>query len=507
MKVARRIGLEYVLQTLNLGAVLLERIVLTGVLLRVWGVQTFADWVVVSTAAAMVALFDLGANLYFANRVLFLVQQGAQTRAAETARAGNLILAIGAVIGCIAAPLALAFGTEHVRMTPDVLVATLALGGGIAVRQAMAVALSVYRAHEQYARQTALTAGADLLRILVSIGLVLAGHDLLSVALSHLLVSLAFAGYILLIDLPARFPAFRYGLAWPRREDRAETAWLCLGYWAQSAPNTAITYLPVLFLAAQRADATTVAQFVLLRTIGNFARMVLQMFAVVLGQEAARRIAIDDRQGLRGVYREAALFLAAQTACGTGLLVALGQPLFALWTQQPKLYDPLVLWLAVATPVLLPCTILAQNLLANANRPFVIALGRAAQATGSALLFFLLPIDSPALRMMTALALAEILGSSIPMIVRTDRLVGLPSLRFQGELLLRSAFAGLAVGGSAWAAAALADEPIVAVALGLSAGGITALIALALVGIGGQRRTALLAIIRARRGGIDGSET
>ncbi len=498
MIVAGRIGREYLMQIVTLAVAVVDRIVLTGVLLRIWGVEDFATWSLAGAAAGLVSLFDFGANLYFANRVFFLAQQGRHEEARVAARAGNLVIGVGSLVGIGTTIIALTWWGDDSVFTPQVLGATLALSLVTALKMAMSVQLSVYRAHDQFARQTFILAALDILRIAASIALIALGFGYLPVALAQAMVAIAVCGWIL-ADSPRRFgPRYRFGVGLVPAGERVEAAQTSLGYWFQSAPNTALTYAPVFLLTAMGAGAVVVAQFVLMRTIGNFGRLTLQMFAIVLGQEAARRVAIDDPAGLKTVYREAALFLTAQTACITGLLLALGAPLFRLWTDEPGLYDPLILWLAIGTPLLLPTLALALNLLATANRPWPIALGRTAQFVLTVALVLALPIEHLALRMMAALAIAEMVGYGFPVVRAGDRLVGLRSIPFAFEMLARSLLCAALVFAAATGAALPFASPLFAVAAGMVGGGAVAVGATLFLGMGRERRATLIAVARAR---------
>src|SRR4051812_29812699 len=76
MSVTARIGREYLAQLVGMAGLLVDRVLLTGILLRAWGVEAFAQWSVAMAAAGMVAFFDFGLNLYFSNRLTFSVEQG-----------------------------------------------------------------------------------------------------------------------------------------------------------------------------------------------------------------------------------------------------------------------------------------------------------------------------------------------------------------------------------------------------------------------------------------------
>jgi O-antigen/teichoic acid export membrane protein len=496
MKTVRRVGNEYLAQAFSFALSILDRVVLTAILLRAWGVNDFAIWSIVAAAAAVVALFDFGANLYFANRILFLVQQKRVDAARAELRAGNLAITIGSLIGVAAAMLALTFGSGSHIDSFETQAATLALALMTAVRQAGAIQFSVYRAHGEYARQSYLLALLDAVRILGSVGLVAIGQSFLGVAIGQMVVTIGFCGWIALRDVPRRFTGFGLAFGMPAPSERRTAAVTCAGYWLQSAPNTALTYAPIVLLATLHASAITIAQFVLMRTIGNLVRTTLQQFSIVLGQEAARRLAVGDTDGLRHVYREASIFLAAQTAAAAGILFALGVPLFRVWTGEEQLFNAAMLWLAIGPPLLLPSMTLGHNLLATINRPWPIAIGRSVQLGLALILIFALPIEDPALRMMAALAIAEVVAFGLPVMIAADRIVGVPTRKTAAELALRCALVAMFTGGVTMIAAQSFTTTLPVLIAGLAAGGVAAGIAIFYLGFRRERRALFLAVGR-----------
>lgn len=495
MQITARLGREYATQVISFVISLLDRIVIAGLLLRIWGVADFAAWSIAMAAAGLVSTFDLGVNLYFANRLLFLVQQGKIAAAKVILRAGNFWMAIASLTGLLIIMTTFGlFGRELASsFSVTIWLAALLLSASAAIRMAQTIQLSLYRAHAQYARQTMLLVGLDAVRIAVTIGAVLAGGHFILVAGLQLAVTVTAAVWILFFDSRRRFSDYPFGMGQVPGSDRREAFVVSAGYWVQSAPSTLLAFLPVFLMSALGAVASAVAQFVLMRTAANFVRAVLQMFAVVLGQESARRIAIGDQQGLSKTYRDAAVFLAAQTACAAGILMAVGRPLFNIWTGRPALYDPYLLWLAILPPLLIPSATLAQTLLATANVSWPIATGRIAQVSLTVGLFFFLPIESDALRVMAALAIGELVGFGLPISRAAYRLVPSAGLGFHLEVLWRGLLCfAVCFAVAAGAMAMVMGGEITQMLVGSIAGGVGAAIAIMLLGFSASRRSVLI---------------
>ena len=63
----RRATSNIAAQIVSLAAGFIDRIVLVGLLLRAWGAETFADYAIVQSWAALLLMVELGAQIYFQN--------------------------------------------------------------------------------------------------------------------------------------------------------------------------------------------------------------------------------------------------------------------------------------------------------------------------------------------------------------------------------------------------------------------------------------------------------
>ncbi len=500
VKVASRIGRETLVQMLGFGVQLADRIIIAGLLVRLWGVDDFASWSLAMAAGGLVGLFDFGVNLYFANRVLFLVQQGKRRAARVLQRAGNALVMIASVVGLVAVIVGFGvFGafSSGSAMSGELWLAASLIALGIFFRAATPIQASLYRAHELYARQSLLWIGGDIARIVGVVATVLAGGGILDAAIAFCAIAFVTNAYVVWIDSPRLFPDFPFRAGPMPRRERARAFGLSMGFWFQSAPSTALTYLPV-FLLADAGSKFAVAQFVLMRTLANFVRAALQPFSVVFGQESARRVALGDVAGLSSTYRESTYLLAALGAVPAGLILALGPDFFAVWTGRGDMFDLAMLALAIAPPLLLPSLAMAASHLAVSNDPWPIAAARAIQVAASILGYFVLPIASPALRMTAALAVGEVVGMGIVLTSRICRMIPGTGVVFHLSMFARLSGAALLTYGAARLGMTLADTPIARIIAASACAGIAGGIGLFVFGIEHARRRALVAFALAR---------
>lgn len=499
MSVTKRIGREYTAQLVGIAVVVVDRFLVTMILLRAWGVETFALWSVAMAAAGMIAFFDFGLNLYFSNRLTFSVEQGKARRAHHAYRAGSLLVFSAATLGTIVICAAFwGFGSWFVKGPIDAAMfgTVVALVLGAASKYAFSVQYYLYRAHRQFERQTYFNALTDLCRIVAAGSVAMLGGSMLAAALAYLAVAILTSLPVVLVDARRRFPSFRFGFEVPNRAERRVIPSIAFGFWAQSVPLTILTFVPVFVLAVIGAGAAGIAQFVLIRTLANMARMAPQLMANVLGQEAGRLFGRREHEAVFVVYREGCKLLAAQSAGLVGVILALARPLFEAWTEHPQLYNEPMLWLALAPLALGPNLILANAIFSNTNRPWDMAAGRMVQLLLTILVFFPLPIEEPALRLMAALAIGEVLGFGICAYFGIRRLLPAADLRFMLDLVGRVLVSGALCYVATAVAYHLLGPSLLSLAAASLAGGGVMLIASFLIGMERGRRAVLFAIVR-----------
>lgn len=498
MSVTARMGREYLALGFGFAVAMLDRLAVAGVLLRFWGVESFATWSIGVAAATMVTCFDFGLNFYFPNRIAVAVAMDRGPEARHLLALGNTLMFLAAAIGLAIVLFSLPLLGSHigaVAITPHIWLATTLLCFPTALRMAITVQVSVYRAHMQFSRQTLLLAILDIIRIFVIVAVAMAGGDLIAVGVVQLLVTCV-GVYIILRDLRLRFVLYRLSFGIPRYEELRDMVMICAGYWTQSAPTTLLASLPLFAVSSMVSSATTLSQFALMRTLGNFLRTGVGVLTLGVGQEVGRRIGLGDQNGLRTAYIAGARFFAVQTTSAAGVFLALAYPLFQLWTGKGALFDGALFWVTIAPTLLLPTLALAPSVLAAANRPWPNSIGRMSQLGLSFLLFYLLPIESVPLRMAWGLAVGEALGLGVPITVAMYRLIPAAAVRFHADLLIRGSISICITFVMARAGNGLGSG-FAGLIAGILLGGLGAIFTTLILGLGARERQLVWSAMRA----------
>ena len=460
----RRIAGDLASQAAPLAAALIERVVLAGVLIREWGLAGFEYWSLAMALVGLLTILDSGCLMNFSNRIAMHWTAGEPARAVAVYRQSNAIFLL---LGLLMAALAAAVGASpaargFVGIDPDAFPAeALALltlvGASSAMRMAMTNVTAVYRARLGFGRVTLWLALLDVGRALSISAAAMAGAWLVEAAWVNFAVTLA-GLWLIALDIGARYPEFRFRLALPRRSDLAGSLVNSLHFGLPLLPTLAIQQGPVLVLGGAAAlGGGAVASFVLLRTLANLARLVVQRLVNVLGMELARRQMggrPDEAGALLGRMNAVIAVLFGFMAGG---IVAYGDTIVALWSGRGGLFDPLAMAVLLLPFVLTPSFPLSMTFLMYRDTPKAWTVGTFLHLVLALGLWFALPGVDLVLRVALAVSVGELIGLALPVIwARSDRDFAALA-RQEAKLAAIACGCALLVGGLERSASALAS--------------------------------------------------
>lgn len=419
MTIFARVGREYLLQVLAFALAVVDRLLIPAILLRTVGAEGFSAWTVAMSVAAFIPVLDLGITRLFSIRLLALQSQGRSDDAIAAFRSGTILLFAMLLLALIVVAVWIAVepprtgDPESDAMMPGLLLPVVL---AMAVTQLINLRMALYRAHQQFARETIMRSVAEAVRVAAIVGAAILGASLQDLA--WLWFGLAWVALVLpfLVDSYRRFPAFRERLLPARSLSVREVYHEAAGFWLAAMATTAFASVPILVLGYLAGSAAIVVQFGLMRTIANLVRQVLQLFANVFGLELGRRLAAGDQHGFAAANDESNRLLGVQAAVAAAVLLVIGSELFTVWTGRADLFDTAMLALAILPPILLPVMMLGTETMAYAGRQWLLVGLRAAQAVVVVLIFLILPVEHLGLRLMAALAGAEIVALGLPLL-------------------------------------------------------------------------------------------
>jgi O-antigen/teichoic acid export membrane protein len=448
-----RVATEQALQALSIVLSLVDRLVLTGLLYRLWGVANFEVWSICLAVAGLVSVGEFGFNMYFANRLMAETETGELTKAQRTVWLGNCVFAVCSGVSFLVTVVGLVWiGVPHSggMLAADTAMAVALLAGASALRLAIASVQGLYRAHREYGRLTVILVLAELARIVLTIGIALAGGGIVAAAAASLFVVVAGPVGFVLRDASTRYTLSPFGIVVPTADDVREVLAPSAAYFAQMVPLVLLTHLPVLLVTSAGTATGGVASFVLLRTLGGLPRALLQSLSALLGFECARRLALKDEAGAFQVLRSGARAFCVLSGLAAGFLFAGGRDVVAVWTGDNALYRADYMLVALAPMLAAAASVLMHNVLSASNAPYLAAVGRSLQLAITVAVALVAPITDPGLRLLVALSVGEIVGFTPLAYWAVARLIPTAGVGFHLGLLVLTGVAAVAAGGIAW---------------------------------------------------------
>jgi hypothetical protein len=452
----KRVMTEQMTQVVSLATGFIDRIVLTAALFRFWGAPLFETWSVCVALAGLVSLFEFGFTLYFNNRLMFETEQGRPEIASHFYFLSNTIMGASASAGFIFIVGMVHFYAPQGEMHSEVSSAVvLILAAGITLRIAVGGSIALYRANRQYARLVMILTAGEAFRIFAALAAVLLGGELVAVSIASTAAVTAVQVGFILYDSSRRFAPHRIGFALPSLGELGEVLSMSTAFFAQMVPIILLTSIPVLFVRSINAEVGLLAGFVLMRTMSGLPRILLQSMSIVLGQECGRRLAVKDLSGALAVISEGARLFAVLSGLMTGILVGGGREIIYLWTGSTDLFRQDQFLAAVMPMALVATSVLAHNVLAASNAPYLAAGGRWAQLGLTAAFAIIAPVENPALRMLLALSFGEIIGFAPFAYYAVARLVPGTGLAFHAKAVLFTFVSAFIAGGTTYGILAL----------------------------------------------------
>ena len=379
----RRATSNIAAQVVSLAAGLIDRIVLVGLLLREWGAETFADYAIVQSWAALLLMVELGAQIYFQNEEQRAFVRDDKVRFRRLA-AIHWGLSIAVVL-----PLAILFtvlvatgGADGALHRPNFdlhaarwMLWLLGVGNLLSVMRAPASA--VFSATGEFAYVTLISAGSVVVNTLGGLrrgefrGQAARRRGALFRALRPRRAA------VLPHQRPRRGAANgRGGRRCRRRRSSSTTVGHVKWFALQLIAPTVWLQAPILVFQAWGTVGSEIAAFMLMRTMVNQIRQSFQFAAVGAGLEIATFSHAGDFARAWQITAQVGRMTTVICGAFVGGILGFGRRVTFYWAGDAALYD----W-RIAVAMLIPLLVVAPlqqpvALLQYANRSREIGLLR-----------------------------------------------------------------------------------------------------------------------------------
>jgi O-antigen/teichoic acid export membrane protein len=327
-------------QLLSLATTLIDRIVLTGILIREWGTDGFADWATVVSASGLVLTIELGFQQLVGNQLLRSYVKNRPNTFNHTLAWSlytSLILSGLAVAAILAAALAIDLQSMLALRSEAFVPALVIMCVWSAVRVARGPLLQTYRGLAEFHNFIWADLGATLASTLLAALAVFLGANAVVVAAIYLLTTLVVSVAWSWRDLSRRFPFVVFALRRPpltvTRQTLLAMRWYALFFVLQNVMQVA----PILIIATLSMPATLLATFAVQRTLVNFIRTTSFGISNAAGAElSVLKLSGKGQSFERGLFALGRLNACLAAFAVVGLLV-FGEHIVSIWTGRADL--------------------------------------------------------------------------------------------------------------------------------------------------------------------------
>ena len=353
----RRATSNIAAQVVSLAAALIDRIVLVGLLLREWGADTFADYAIVQSWAALLLTVELGAQIYFQNEEQSAYVAGDKARFRRIAGTHlGVSLVVVATLTILFSMLVASGGADRAVHLPNLDLSNARLmlwliGVGNLFSVLRAPASAVFASTGDFAYVTLVSAGVSVINTLAAFLAVSLGAG--PVLVASLFFTIYGAGAAVFFHLDVRVRR-REWAALPALPTRAEFSrmfshvkWFAL----QMIAPTVWLQTPIIVFDAWGVAGVEITAFLLMRTMVNQIRQSFQFAAVGAGLEIATFSHSGDFARAWAITVQVGRMTTVMSGAFVGGILSFGPTVTYYWTGSAHLYDPKIA-VAMLAPLL-----------------------------------------------------------------------------------------------------------------------------------------------------------
>lgn len=369
-RILRAIGAEGLGQLLNVAV----RLLLVPLFLAAWGFQTYGEWLILTAVAGLFSLADLGAQLYFVNRMTEAWAQGKLNEFKNIFSTGMFLFGItfAVLMALMLAVLQLPgisnwLGIENtdpnVAYWVLVIVCLRVLGS-----LPLGLLLGVYRATGAQATSVMYGNLILVIQLIVSVVVLSTGGSMILMALSEI-IGVLFAYILVVYNLQRYLPSDVHLFRLHRPQmDILRQAWSPSLHFLGIQLAMAVMIQGSVIVVAKAMGPFEVVVFSTMRTIANVISRFLGMMSHSAWPEFTRLHSKQNTDQLQSLFHSIIL---ASTFAGLlylGVVQLFGAKLFELWLSKQLPYESLSMLMMGALVVLTNQWTLGGNLLMATNR-------------------------------------------------------------------------------------------------------------------------------------------
>jgi hypothetical protein len=348
-----RMSWNIVAQVFGLMAGLLDRLVLVGLMIRAWGLETFADWTVVTSSALLFGVCELGMQLHFLNLMQAAHVKGDRAGFDRAFGVAKFCYAAMAATFCALIPLALWGATSAGWFRTSNLgpAATQTIFLALAFSSVITIIRGPYSialmARGQFSTATNVGTLTFAGMVLASIAALAFGASPAGLALLQCLWSGPIAIAVLYwADARSRSKAglpAPGGIAIPRQDELSSIAHHVKWFAVQQVGPLVLMQLPVTLMTGFGVESRALASFILLRMLINIMRLLTGAMSAATGIEIASVMHDDGAKQAWGTTQRVGWIASVAVGALAPAILVFGPRFVELWTKRGDVFDPLLI--------------------------------------------------------------------------------------------------------------------------------------------------------------------
>lgn len=393
--IRRRLAIGFGSQAVAVLLRVTQQLLVVPILIWGWGVNLYADWIIIFAATSFLTMLDLGLQTYFGNALLIAVSRREFARYHRLMATGlflYLSIVVIAVVALAGVSAAVSWPTLFATrvMSTQVAISTAAiLVASRLLDLPMGLVATVYRAHGDYTRGAVVHIIAEALRGFGICAVVFLGGTPIAAALVYLSITILF-GITIFVDKSAYYGEGLTGLATPTRAEIRQAIMRSAFYFLSTVTVPVVVNAPILLLGYLSNSPGAVIAYTVSRTLTGFMRQITSQFCHPIGIELAYKSAAGDQAGQQRVFSAAGRMVAGFSGLLGGFTLVAAHPFLEIWTHGKVEFDPWVIGAFIAAIILTAPAQVAGTLYMYNNKPTALAFAQMTNAVGAIGLCFAL---------------------------------------------------------------------------------------------------------------------
>jgi O-antigen/teichoic acid export membrane protein len=337
------IAKNYAANSLGMGIRFLEQIAMVPLFIALWGVDKYADWILITAFSSFFTMADMGLNRASTNEFVIRYQQKKYDVCAKLLiNTFVYIIVVGSIFVLSAILIACTNGFNgllHVAVFPEyeTSFAFILLLFGVFIRMYNGAYHGVFMAVSRFHISIMINNVVQLSEVLILAAGVLCKINITIILVVYIVpvfISTVYKHVYIQKWFKLRFSVKSVDLLLLKSLLKPSFAFMLLPLgWAISTQGT-------IFVVNVLLGSTVLVTFTTMNTIVNFLRSLMNLLSIAIWPEISVAYGKKDTATIAALYHRSFVVTGVLMALCSILLIFLGKPLYLLWTRHALLFNP-----------------------------------------------------------------------------------------------------------------------------------------------------------------------